>query len=261
MRLKMFEGPIQRQVNDKAEFSKPISIDELQDIIDTGLEGVRKENPELAGAINQQVVKNVAAVIREEGRFTLEGLEKFNDGNNLVQSGLAKLMNSDVRDAAFQQSVRAAQLGTAFLVKFVVDWVNDGRPELMTDRKMELSIDKIRQAIEADGMKPQDREYVATMLDAFQAKHGDTISIGQLSDFHQEIQAAEEPLKQRIEARESAGLARDDDLSNQAHQYVLQSLGYYALSKYLTFSADQGELGKLAAGVKPGAAQQLGDAF
>lgn len=254
------EGPIQRKVESAEEYKKPIDLQDVQDAINDGLKGLRKEDPTLAAGVTDACVKNVVMVMKEDGKFSLEGLERQNDNLNLAQSGIGKLASSAARDKGFQDHLKLTQLGTAVLVNALVGWVNGGRPELAQDQKMPLDIGKIRQAVKDEGMKPEDQQYVGKLLDAFQAKLGDTISMRQLDSFHDEIGAAKDTLQEKNDARKAAGLAPNEATADAEHAYVTQSLGAYRLSEFLTFSADQGELGNLAANVKPGAAEALAGA-
>ncbi len=254
------EGPIQRQVDDLKQYSKPIGLDDVQDAVNGALKGIRKEDAAMAGVLNEAIVKNVVMVMKEQGSFTLEGLEKTNDMVNLMQSGVGKLASSKIRDDKFQGDMQVMQLGTALLSKALVEWVNADRPELAQDEKMGLDTSKIRQAVKDEGMKPEDQEHVETMLTAFEAQHGSTISMRQISSFQDEISAGIDAAKAKAEARDGAGLSVDQSASDAKHQLVLQSLGAYRLTDFLQFSADSGDLNKLASQVKPGATQALAGA-
>jgi hypothetical protein len=249
------KGPIERQVTSKAEFRRPIDIDTLQDLVNQGMAPMRKKDPSGAALVDQQIVKNVVAVAREAGGvFTLQGLEKFNESINVTQSGLGRLAGAsqETRDNA-----AILQLGTAMLVQICVAWVNAGRPEVATAEKLPLSLAHVRAAVEKDVADAGEKGYVMKLLAAFEAKHGDSITMKQLRSFHDEVNAAHEAMKAKADARQGAGLSPDRAADGARHELVLQSLGYYRLDKFLKFSADQGELGALAAGVKPGAAAAL----
>lgn len=250
------EGPIQSKIEDVAQYTKPISIDDLQDAVNDAAKPLFKEDPAFAGEIVKQSVMAAVMVVKESGEFTLKGLEQANDMINIASSGLGSALSG--KDAA--NTAKAMQMGVALLATKLVAWVNAGRPELAADEKKPLDLNKIQDAVKAEGMSADDLGYVQAFVTAYQAKNGDAVSIRQLGEFKSEIDALQADIQAKNEARVAAGLAENKGLSDDSHAMTRQWLGASRLTDFLTFSADQGEIGKFAASVKSGAAQSLSGA-
>ena len=143
--------------------------------------------------------------------------------------------------------------------------VADSKPKAPSYRTAELSVDKLVSALESEidsgGLAFKDAKLMMSGLAGVASGAGSTFTLDQLTENGAKTKDLLEFITGQNDARKAAGLnPKVEDLQLQLG-LAEQNLGAIKLEQFIIYSAQVGELSKLAADVKPGAAQQLGAAF